>query len=129
MTAVTTAGLLAGLFGSAFVPAARGAAIAGVLPATDDGDAVAKVGFLTNSAGYDGTLTDGAGVIQYYAVKSKVISFKYLYGTLAEAAAEVPTNSTTVVWTLTAGTITSITGTAGAITNVIVATDGKSATM
>ncbi len=128
MTAITTAGLLAGLFGSAFVPVARAAAISGVLPATDDGDAVAKVGFLTSSAGYDGTLTDGAGVIQYYAVKSKVITFKYLYGTSAEAAAEIPANSTTFTWTLTAGTITSITGTA-AVTNVIVAPDGKSATM
>ena len=128
MTAVTTAGLLAGLFGSAFVPVARAAAISGVLPATDDGDAVAKAGFLTSSAGYDGTLTDGAGVIQYYAVKSKVITFKYLYGTTAEAAAEIPANSSTFTWTLTAGTITSITGTT-AITNVIVAPDGKSATM
>jgi hypothetical protein len=129
VTAITTAGLLAGLFGSAFVPVARAAAISGVLPATDDGDAVAKAGFLTSSAGYDGTLTDGAGVIQYYAVKSKVITFKYLYGTSAEAAAEIPTNSTTVTWTLTAGTITSISGTGTAITNVIVAPDGKSATM
>ena len=128
MTAITTAGLLAGLFGSAFVPVARAAAISGVLPATDDGDAVAKAGFLTSSAGYDGTLTDGAGVIQYYAVKSKVITFKYLYGTTAEAAAEIPANSSTFTWTLTAGTITSITGTT-AITNVIVAPDGKSATM
>ena len=128
MTAITTAGLLAGLFGSAFVPVARAAAISGVLPATDDGDAVAKVGFLTSSAGYDGTLTDGAGVIQYYAVKSKVITFKYLWGTTASAAAEIPASSTTFTWTLTAGTITSITGTAN-ITNVIVAPDGKSATM
>ena len=128
VTAITTAGLLAGLFGSAFVPVARAAAISGVLPATDDGDAVAKAGFLTSSAGYDGTLTDGAGVIQYYAVKSKVITFKYLYGTTAEAAAEIPANSSTFTWTLTAGTITSITGTT-AITNVIVAPDGKSATM
>jgi hypothetical protein len=128
VTAITTAGLLAGLFGSAFVPVARAAAISGVLPATDDGDAVAKVGFLTSSAGYDGTLTDGAGVIQYYAVKSKVITFKYLWGTTASAAAEIPASSTTFTWTLTAGTITSITGTAN-ITNVIVAPDGKSATM
>jgi len=129
VTAITTAGLLAGLFGSAFVPVARAAAITTVLPATDDADATAKVGFLTSSAGYDGTLTDGAGVIQYYAVKSKVITFKYLYGTAAEAAAEVPASSSTFTWTLTAGTITSITGTAAALTNVIVAPDGKSATM
>ena len=128
MTAVTTAGLLAGLFGSAFVPAAYATNVSGVLPVTTLLAETAKAGFLTSSAGYDGTAQDGASVDQYYAVASKVITFKYVYGTTAEQAAEVPTSGTTVTWTLTAGTITSITGTAD-LTNVIVAPDGKSATM
>jgi hypothetical protein len=128
VTAVTTAGLLAGLFGSAFVPAAYATNVSGVLPVTTLLAETAKAGFLTSSAGYDGTAQDGASVDQYYAVASKVITFKYVYGTTAEQAAEVPTSGTTVTWTLTAGTITSITGTAD-LTNVIVAPDGKSATM
>ena len=131
MTAVTTAGLLAGLFGSAFVPAAKAVDVANVLPVTDVGAATGAAGFRTTSAaspGYDGTATDGAGVKQYYAVASKVIQFEYVYGTTAEAAAEIPASSGTVTFTLTAGTIKSITGTA-AYTNVAIAPDLKSVTM
>ena len=132
MTAVTTAGLLAGLFGSAFVPAARAAAVENLLPAVETNATTAGVaGFSTlaaNSPGYDGTATDGANVAQYYAVASKVIQFQYVHGTDADDAAEKPAHSSTVTFTLTAGTIKSITGTT-AYTNVVIAPDLKSVTM
>jgi len=131
VTAVTTAGLLAGLFGSAFVPAVRAADVANVLPVTDVTAAAGKAGFGSTTAtspGYDGSSVDGANVTQYYAVASKVIQFQYVYGTTAEAAAEIPASSGTVTYTLTAGTIKSITGTA-AYTNVVIASDLKSVTM
>jgi len=132
VTAVTTAGLLAGLFGSAFVPAARAAAVANLLPAVETNATTAGVaGFSTlaaNSPGYDGTATDGASVKQYYAVAGKVIQFQYVHGTDADDAAEKPANSSTVTFTLTAGTIKSITGTTD-YTNVVIAPDLKSVTM
>jgi len=131
VTAVTTAGLLAGLFGSAFVPSAYAVDVANVLPATDVTAAAGKAGFGSTTAtspGYDGSAVDGASVTQYYAVASKVIQFQYVHGTTAEAAAEIPASSGTVTYTLTAGTIKSITGTA-AYTNVVIASDLKSVTM
>ena len=131
MTAVTTAGLLAGLFGSAFVPSVRAADVANVLPVTDVTAATGKAGFGSTTAtspGYDGSAVDGASVTQYYAVASKVIQFQYVHGTTGEAAAEIPASSGTVTFTLTAGTIKSITGTA-AYTNVVIASDLKSVTM
>jgi len=131
VTAVTTAGLLAGLFGSAFVPSVKATNVDNVLPVTAVAAGTGAAGFGSTTAtspGYDGKATDGANVVQYYAVASKVIQFQYVYGTTAEADAEKPALSSTVTFTLSAGTIKSITGTA-AYTNVVVASDLKSVTM
>ena len=105
MTAVTTAGLLAGLFGSAFVPSVRAA----TQPTPDATTATVCVD--DASAGYEGTIVDGGGVTQYYGVVGKKLIFSYCTGSGTIAAAQLPDADavTTVTVTVTGGTITAYT--------------------
>ena len=105
VTAVTTAGLLAGLFGSAFVPSVRAADVPTVAAAA------AEVCIDDASAGYDGSATDGGLVVQYYAVAGKALTVSYCAGGTA-ALLKIPDANTvqTVTVTVTGGTITAYSG-------------------
>jgi len=105
VTAVTTAGLLAGLFGSAFVPSVRAA----TQPTPDATTAAVCVD--DASAGYEGTIVDGGGVTQYYGVVGKKLIFSYCTGSGTIAAAQLPDADavTTVTVTVTGGTISAYT--------------------
>ena len=105
MTAVTTAGLLAGLFGSAFVPSVRAA----TQPTPDATTATVCVD--DASAGYEGTIVDGGGVTQYYGGVGKKLIFSYCVGSGTIAAAQLPDADavTTVTVTVTGGTISAYT--------------------
>jgi hypothetical protein len=106
VTAVTTAGLLAGLFGSAFVPAARAAAVAGT--ATNNVASVCYENATATSPGFEGTAVDGGGVTQHYAVVSKNIQFSFCQvGTAAGATLPDSNAAITVTVTVTGGTIVS----------------------
>ena len=106
MTAVTTAGLLAGLFGSAFVPAVRAAAVAGT--ATNNVSSVCYENATATSPGFEGTAVDGGGVTQHYAVVSKNIQFSFCeVGTAAGATLPDSNAAITVTVTVTGGTIVS----------------------
>jgi len=124
VTAVTTAGLLAGLFGSAFVPAAR----AGNVPTVAANTAVIVID--DTSAGYEGTATDGGGNTQFYAVVGKALKVSYSADAGA-ATTLIPDANTaqTVTVSVTGATITALTGfgTATLITPVI-APDARSMT-
>ena len=104
VTAVTTAGLLAGLFGSAFVPAARAAD----LPAQANSSGVCVD---DASAGYEGAAVDGGGVTQYYGVVGKKLIFSYCSQGTGGGNAFIPDADAqqTVTVTVTGGTITAYT--------------------
>jgi hypothetical protein len=100
VTAVTTAGLLAGLFGSAFVPAAYAADIPA--PASTD----AGVCVDDASVGYDGAAADGGNVTQYYAVAGKRLTFNYCSdGSVGAGYLPKQAVNQTVTVTVTGGTI------------------------
>ena len=104
MTAVTTAGLLAGLFGSAFVPAARAASV----PAP--GALLADVcvdNDIALSPGYEGLAPDGGSNDVYYGVVGKRLQFSYCDGSGTAGDAYIPpaAAAVTVTVTVTGGTI------------------------
>ena len=104
VTAVTTAGLLAGLFGSAFVPAARAAAV----PAP--GALLADVcvdNDIALSPGYEGLAADGGGTDVYYGVVGKRLQFSYCDGSGTAGDAYIPpaAAAVTVTVTVSGGTI------------------------
>jgi hypothetical protein len=101
VTAITTAGLLAGLFGSAFVPVARaaeaGAATNAISVCYDDA-----------SAGFEGTAVDGGGTTQHYGVVGKKIAFNLCTaGTPTDATIPDADAALTVTVTVSGGTISS----------------------
>jgi len=104
VTAVTTAGLLAGLFGSAFVPAVRAADAGG--PAAN-ANGVCYNDDKAVSTGFEGTATDGGNVVQHYAVINKLVEFNVcVVGTAAKNTLPVQAAQTITV-TVAGGTIQS----------------------
>jgi len=126
VTAVTTAGLLAGLFGSAFVPAARAADLPDPGTGTAPGVCVSN-NTATTSPGYDGAAADGGGVTQYYVVAGKKVLFNYCVGsgTLADDAKPLAAG-TAVTVTVSGGVIAAYTP--GTMTGVVVSPAGTSMT-
>jgi hypothetical protein len=103
VTAVTTAGLLAGLFGSAFVPAAR-AGIVGAAAAAGD----ATVAIDDTSAGYDGTATVG-GTVEYYAVAGKALKVNYDHNAAMTTNGPKASTAQTITVSVTNAVITAVT--------------------
>ena len=123
MTAVTTAGLLAGLFGSAFVPAVRAANVPTVAANT------AVIVIDDTSTGYEGTATVG-GTAQFYAVVGKALTVSYSAHAGA-ATTLIPDANTaqTVTVSVTGATITALAGFGTAtLMSPVLALDAKSLT-
>ena len=126
MTAITTAGLLAGLFGSAFVPVARAADLPDPAAGTAPGVCVSN-NTSTTSPGYDGAAADGGGVTQYYVRAGKKVLFNYCVGsgTLADDAKPLAAG-TAVTVTVSGGVIAAYTP--GTMTGVVLSPAGTSMT-
>ncbi len=131
MTAVTTAGLLAGLFGSAFVPAVRAADVGTPAAVTTAGAGLPGLCVDNASLGYEGTANDGGGVAQYYGIVSKQLSFNYCTspisgdGTLGDTAKPLAVRAPVTV-TVSGGTFHSYTP--GTMANFVINPAGTTMT-
>ena len=102
MTAITTAGLLAGLFGSAFVPVAH----AGIVGAAGAGSATVAID--DTSTGYDGTNTV-AGTAEYYAVAGKALKVNYDHNGVMTTLGPKASTAQTITVSVTNAVITAVT--------------------